>query len=270
MRAILVSSLCFLILLTACGTKQVNLADQSSGSLRTVLLREVEYDQKGLPLFVKTLNKRPVDPGERFTVGLFRGDTPVKTFDIAIKRSHGDFKVPLRIVYDWTGKGFKNGAAVGFVLALASIWMISQNGEHPEWRLNLKMLSLPLMAGIFFGFYFVAIHEATRQAFYWPLVSARLAGTLVMLVYAASIHGPLLPERSIWPLVILGGMLDVSGNAFYVLSAQTGRLDVAAVLGSLYPGSTVILAAILLKERISRWQGLGILMVLVAILLLTI
>ncbi len=159
---------------------------------------------------------------------------------------------------------------LGFVLALASIWMISQNGEHPEWRLNLKMLSLPLMAGIFFGFYFVAIHEATRQAFYWPLVSARLAGTLVMLVYAASIHGPLLPERSIWPLVILGGMLDVSGNAFYVLSAQTGRLDVAAVLGSLYPGSTVILAAILLKERISRWQGLGILMVLVAILLLTI
>jgi len=158
---------------------------------------------------------------------------------------------------------------VGFGLALISIWTISLNSGHKDWRVSLRKLFPPLMAGIFFGFYFVAIHEATQYAFFWPIVSARLAGTLVMLVYAAIQRGPAMPERSLWPLVILGGMLDVLGNAFYILAARTGRLDVAAVLGSLYPGSTVILAAILLKEKISRWQGFGILLALAAIVLLT-
>jgi hypothetical protein len=116
MRTIFVSSLC-LILLAACGTKQVNLADQSSDSLRTVILREVEYDQRGLPLFVKTLNKRPNDPGEKFTIGLFRDTRPFRTFDIVIKRTHGDLMVPLRIVYHWTGEGFGTGLGVGIVLA---------------------------------------------------------------------------------------------------------------------------------------------------------
>lgn len=163
MRAILVSSLC-LILLTACGTKQVNLADQSSGSLRTVLLREVEYDQRGLPLFVKTLKKRPVDPGERFTVGLFRGDTPVKTFDIAIKRSHGDFKVPLRIVYDWTGKGFKNGAAVGFVMALA----LADASTEENSTKDLELMAGGLVAGAVVGTaggFVVGLAASTPSAF---------------------------------------------------------------------------------------------------------
>ncbi|MCA2002694.1 MAG: DMT family transporter, partial [Chloroflexi bacterium] len=63
---------------------------------------------------------------------------------------------------------------------------------------------------------------------------------------------------------------DTAGNAFYALSAQTGRMDVAAVLGSLYPGSTVILAWLVLKERISRAQALGIAASLIAIALITI
>jgi hypothetical protein len=162
MRAIFVSSLC-LVLLTACGTKQVNLADQSSGSLRTVILREVEHDQRGLPLFVKTLNKRPVDPGERFTVGLFRGETPVKTFDIAIKRSHGDFKVPLRIVYDWTGKGFKNGAAAGFVMALALADASTENNSN-----ELELMAGGLVAGAVVGTaggFVVGLAASTPSAF---------------------------------------------------------------------------------------------------------
>ncbi len=119
-RLIFVAAVWCLSVLTACGTKHVNLEDQSSGgSLRTVLLREVEYDQNGMPLFIKTLNKRPDDPGEKFTIGLFRDNMPVKTFDIAIKRTHGDLMVPLRIVYHWTGEGFEVGGLVGFLLISA-------------------------------------------------------------------------------------------------------------------------------------------------------
>jgi drug/metabolite transporter (DMT)-like permease len=62
----------------------------------------------------------------------------------------------------------------------------------------------------------------------------------------------------------------MAGNVFYALSAQTGRMDVAAVLGSLYPGSTVVLAYFILKERVSGWQMVGILAALVAIVMITV
>jgi drug/metabolite transporter (DMT)-like permease len=67
----------------------------------------------------------------------------------------------------------------------------------------------------------------------------------------------------------LSSILDTIGNAAYALSARTGRLDVAAVLGSLYPGATVLLAWVFLKENISRIQTIGILLALGAIILLT-
>ncbi len=158
---------------------------------------------------------------------------------------------------------------LGFLLALLSIWIISQNGETRDIRLNLQTLRLPFAAGLFFGFYFVMIHQATREAFFWPLVSARLAGTLVMSIYALAMRGPVLPARSLWPLVALGGVLDVTGNVFYVLASRLGRLDVAAVLGSLYPASTVLLAWVLLRERLTRLQWIGVLLALASIILLT-
>jgi len=100
-------------------------------------------------------------------------------------------------------------------------------------------------------------------------VNARLVGTLVMLGYGLALRGPILPRRESWRLALLAGVLDVGGNVFYVLASQTGRLDVAAVLGALYPALTVLLAWLVLKEHISRSQTFGILLAFVAITLLT-
>lgn len=157
---------------------------------------------------------------------------------------------------------------IGFGLAFVAIWLISQT-DMANWRFNLLDLRLPLLSGIFFGLYFIIIHRATLNAFFWPLAAARFAGFAAFGMYALLARQPALPPRDLWGFCFVNGMLDIGGNAFYVLSAQVGRIDVAAVLGALYPASTVLLAWIILKERISWLQTFGVLLAFLAIVLFT-
>lgn len=159
----------------------------------------------------------------------------------------------------------------GFALALAAIWLISQESSSVGPRLaRLADLRLPLIAGVAFGLYFIFMHQVTQEATLWPLVAARTGGCLVMLGYVLLRRIPLRIQAGAVPLVSLSGLLDVGGNLFYILSGQAGRMDVAAVISSLYPGGTVFLAWLILKEHINRIQALGILAALAAIVLMTV
>jgi uncharacterized membrane protein len=159
---------------------------------------------------------------------------------------------------------------IGFIFALSAVWLISQSQDGVKTLLShISDLRLPLLAGLGFGFYFVLIHAATRTATLWPMVASRLGGVLILSLFMALRREPLNVESSAWPMVFLNGVLDVGGNLFFVLAGQTGRLDIASVLSSLYPGTTVILAWIFLKERLSRTQWIGIFAAMIAIILFT-
>jgi len=155
---------------------------------------------------------------------------------------------------------------LGFALALAAIWLISRTEDGTTFR--FIELRLPLAAGLTFGLFFVFMHQAGSESVLWPIVASRITSIASLLVYALVTRQPWHLARSRWPLIILSGILDVGGNAFFILAGQIGRLDVAAVLGSLYPGSTVALARLVLKERITRLQAIGILLGLASILLI--
>jgi drug/metabolite transporter (DMT)-like permease len=157
---------------------------------------------------------------------------------------------------------------IGFVLAFAAVWLISQT-DITNWRFTLSDLRLPLLSGFFFGLYFLTLHRATLNAFFWPLAAARFAGFAALGLYALVARQPALPPRDLWWACIVNGVLDIGGNAFYVLAAQTGRIDVAAVLGALYPASTVLLAWVFLKERLTWLQAFGVLLAFIAIVLFT-
>jgi drug/metabolite transporter (DMT)-like permease len=157
---------------------------------------------------------------------------------------------------------------LGFVLAFLAVWFVSQT-DMGNWRVGFADLRLPLLSGLFFGLYFIIIHKATLHALFWPLVAARLAGLVALGLYALATHQPAMPPREVWGLSIVNGVIDLGGNAFYVLSAQLGRIDVAAVLGALYPASTVLLAWIFLKERLTWLQTFGVVLAFAAIILFT-
>jgi len=161
---------------------------------------------------------------------------------------------------------------IGFGFALFAVWMVSQSeGGVKDILSHLADLKLPLLAGLGFGGYFIVMHRATDEgALLWAMTGSRSSSVLLIFIYMLVTRTSFrVDDRSSFPVIGVNGVLDLTGNAFFILAAQAGRLDVASVLSSLYPGSTVMLAWIFLHERLSRTQWIGILSALIAIVLMT-
>lgn len=155
---------------------------------------------------------------------------------------------------------------LGFGLALCAVWLIAR----PERgvRIELRDLALPLMAGLGFGIFFILIDHASTAAVLWPLVAARTASVLLLTAVLLLLRQRVRPAAGQIPLILLVGLFDTGGNAFYALAARAGRLDIAAILSSLYPAMTVVLAWLILREQISRQQGLGLALAVTAVMLI--
>ncbi len=157
---------------------------------------------------------------------------------------------------------------LAFGLALIAVVLISREKDEDETKSN-NHLYLPLLAGTAFGLYFVFMHEASQELVFGPLIIARSSGMFAIALYLLFKKESFRIESGSWRLLTINGFFDVGGNAFYILAGQAGRLDVAAVLSSLYPGMTVFLAWLILKEKLQPSQWVGIILALIAIILMT-
>jgi len=156
---------------------------------------------------------------------------------------------------------------LGFVIAMVSVWFISRSENT---KIGLRALALPVLAGLSFGLFFVITSRVSYVSYIYPLVAARSASIPVFIMIALLRRERLLVPRATFPIAIGSGILDAGGNLFFVLSSEVGgRVDVAAVLGSLFPAATILLARVVLKEKIGRMQTVGIAMAFVAILLIS-
>lgn len=173
----------------------------------------------------------------------------------------------LPVLFDFRLEGMPDRLQLaGFTLALISIWLVAR----PDGRIDShRGLGLAILAGVMFGLFLVAGKQAAVHGVFWPLAAARAASTLLMLTIVAFSPGD---DRSLRPAllpILLSGLADSGANALFLAATRHGRLDVAAVLSSLYPASTVILARVLLKEKISRIQTAGIVGALVSVALIS-
>lgn len=171
-------------------------------------------------------------------------------------------------------------AWAGIGLGLAAIVLISRSpeaepGESAQdlavlhGRASARAIMFALIAGVGFGAYFICLARADADSGLWPVVLARVASSVLTIPVALRLRAM---HRLGGPLLVLaaaGGALDAMANLFFLLASREGLLSLASVITSLYPAGTVLLAAIVLRERTTKLQRAGFGIAVVAVLLIT-
>ena len=162
-------------------------------------------------------------------------------------------------------------AAAGIALALAAVVLVSAEGGLAALRTARPDTVAPaLLAGSMFGIFFVLLDRTSDDSGLTPLVTARLASVALVVVVALAARQSLKVGRPALPLVMLSGVGDMTANALFLLATQQdGQLAITGVLASLYPVSTVILAQVVLRERLVRAQLVGLGTAAAAVVLIT-
>jgi drug/metabolite transporter (DMT)-like permease len=159
-------------------------------------------------------------------------------------------------------------AYAGIALALIAVVLVSRevrDEDSSPHRFTTKVAWLTVGAGLAFGLNFVLIDQAPAEAQLWPLVFARLSATVLVLVIAAVSGNLSAPSGVPLRLAFAAGVLDTIANVAMLWALQASLLSLASVLISLYPAGTVALAMVVLKERATRWQAVGMVLALVSV-----
>ena len=154
---------------------------------------------------------------------------------------------------------------VGIVLAIVAVVLVSRVADETGSR---DGLTEALVGGTAIGLFGVAIAQLSPGDLFADLTTIRVVqGALVVLIVIAT-RAAWRPGGLILPLVLIG-LLDTTGNALYLAAVQTGQLAIASVLSAMYPVATVILAAVVLREPITRDHTFGIGLAAAAIALIS-
>jgi drug/metabolite transporter (DMT)-like permease len=157
----------------------------------------------------------------------------------------------------------------GFGFALAGIWLVARSPSPKQSGDYRQGLGLAVAAGLGFGAFFIFIVQVPGTDIFAPLIVTKLSAISVAGVVLAVNRLKLPPVRGN-SIGLLSGVLDSGANALFLLAKQFTRMDVAAVLASLYPAVTVLLARAILKEEISRSQAYGAVLCMLAIVLIAV
>jgi drug/metabolite transporter (DMT)-like permease len=163
-------------------------------------------------------------------------------------------------------------AAAGILLGVGSIVLVSQQtaegagGHAPAGRLP-PGIALALVSGVAIGLFFLSLARTSPQARMWPILVSR-AVSVTLFGAAAAAGRRSLRVPGVLLLALVCGVVDMSANALYLLAARSGPLSVVVTLSSLYPASTVLLARVVLGERLNGRQITGVGCALAAIVLI--
>jgi drug/metabolite transporter (DMT)-like permease len=163
-------------------------------------------------------------------------------------------------------------ALAGVGLALVAVVLVARTTDEETVpataRIARSTLVVAVAAGLAFGMVFVLLSHTGDDSGFWPLLSGRLASTTALLLVLAVLRRPLVPGGDTRPIVVLAGVFDVGANALFLLASREGLLSLVSVLSSLYPAITVVLARVVLHERLLRHQLAGLALALLGVALI--
>jgi uncharacterized membrane protein len=150
---------------------------------------------------------------------------------------------------------------LGFAFAAVGLWLITrtEDGGRPEG------IGLAVLSGIGFASFYLCVHQAGDAPALWIATLTRTGGltiTALIVLLGGQFRG-ITAAGMRW--AVLTGCIDSLGTILFVRASQTGRLDEAVVISSLYPAVTVLLARVFLKEQFTRWRFVGLLAALAAV-----
>ncbi|GIW19776.1 MAG: hypothetical protein KatS3mg065_0072 [Chloroflexota bacterium] len=154
---------------------------------------------------------------------------------------------------------------IGIGCALVAVVLVSRSHDPDDGPSGLPY---GLLAGTAIGLFNVCVAQFGEGRVFGPFTIVRLAEVVFIGGLIVLARRPWRLERPLLAPVALVGVLDMAGNAFFIAATQVGRLDVAAVLSSLYPVTTVVLAIGLLRERVTASHALGIGLAALAVVLI--
>jgi drug/metabolite transporter (DMT)-like permease len=149
-------------------------------------------------------------------------------------------------------------ALLGVALALPAVGLVARESGGRGRGLGARSLAVAGTAGAGFGVVFLLLHQTSPSSGMWPLVAARAASAVVVGAVLVARRVPVRIPRPAVPLVLAAGAADMTANVLFLLAVRRGQLSIVGILSSLYPVSTVVLATLLLRERMSRLQLAGV------------
>jgi uncharacterized membrane protein len=199
---------------------------------------------------------------------LYRGFSAGRMSVVAPVSAVGAALVPM-LAGAVTGERLTLLVWVGIVAALPGIWLVSSSPEDASAPDGSGSLAAGLvdgvLAGLGFGWLFAALGQVPDSAGWWPLVLCQLVSVPTVAALAVALSAAWVPHGRAAGLAVVAGPLGAAATGLFLLATQQGFLTVAGVLSSLYPASTVLLAALLLKERVHRGQGVGLVLCALAV-----
>ncbi len=159
-------------------------------------------------------------------------------------------------------------ATAGIALAMVAVVLVSRQATDQDvtpHRFTPAVALLTIGSGVAFGLNFVLIHQAPVGSKLWPLLFARMSATLLVIVAAAASRNLRVPSGKALRLALTLPVLDAGANVAMLLALHTSLLSLTGVLISLYPAATVVLAMVVLRERVTGWQALGMMLAAVSV-----
>lgn len=155
----------------------------------------------------------------------------------------------------------------GVVLALASVLVVAWVPGSTVGAADLPGVLGGLASGVLFGGFFIALDATPAESGLWPLVGARIASALAVIVFMRLVSRPIRPGSGM-PYIVGAGVADMLANVLFLLATRGGLLSISSLLSSLYPVVALLLARRVLRERLHPVQGGGVVGALVAMALL--